>query len=114
MRLEEFAEAFAECAGSVAVDDADARLIGERGFIEVFVDALCRFFHTHADHVDLARGCTFAGLRCHGDTTAPWRLLGRGLPLPRCRSAGLLDAGDLVDGNLHAQWTSFDFGGGAI
>ena len=62
VRLKEFAEALAQRAGSVPMNDSDARLIRERGFVEVFVHALGCFFNAHANYVDFAGSRTFAGL----------------------------------------------------
>ena len=52
-RLEEFADAAAEDAGAVAVDDADAGKAGEEGAVEILLQLFGGFVDGAADEVDL-------------------------------------------------------------
>src|ERR1700758_5060981 len=53
MRLEEVADATAEDAGAVAVNDAHARESGQEGAIEIFLEFFGGFVDSAADEVDL-------------------------------------------------------------
>jgi hypothetical protein len=53
VRLEEFADAAAEDACAVAVDDADSLEAGEEGAVKILLQLLRSFVHSAADEVDL-------------------------------------------------------------
>ena len=73
---EEFGEAAAKGAGAMAVDDTDARLARDGGFVEELVDAASGFLDGAADHVDFSRGAgRFAArARMDGDSAGALRL----------------------------------------
>src|SRR5215475_5317085 len=107
MRREELGEPFAEGAGSVAVDYADAWAICQGSFVEELVDAIGGFFDRGADDVDFVSGGVVGRFRCDRDIEARRRY--------GCRSRRrTFDAGNLIDGDFHAQRASFDFGGVAV
>src|SRR5579864_36303 len=69
MRGKKFGKAAAKRARAVAVNDADARQILERGGIEEFIDAARGFFDRAADDVDFERGWLVGARGVHGDVT---------------------------------------------
>ena len=52
MRRQEICEAATERTGSMAVNNTNAREIGERSVIQEFFHTARSFFHGTADHVD--------------------------------------------------------------
>ena len=106
---QELREAAAESARAMTVDDAHARLAGERGLVEEFVDALRSLLDRAADHVDLLRRSLVARLRVNSDSgrAARCRLRFRWF-----RVAG--DCGDVRKRHFHAQRSGFDFSRTAI
>src|SRR5579864_8770263 len=69
MRGEKFREAAAKCARAVAVNDADAREIFERGGVEEFINAARGFLDGAADDVDFERGRLVGARGMHCDVT---------------------------------------------
>src|SRR5215475_9497171 len=107
MRREELGEPFAEGAGSVAVDYADAGAICQGSFVEELVDAIGGFFDGGTDDVDFVAAGIVGRFRCDRDIEACRRY--------GCRTwRRAFDSGDLIDGNFHTQWAGFDFGGVAV
>src|ERR1700733_10951042 len=107
MRREELGKALAEGTGSVAVDYADTRAICQGRFVEELIDAAGGFFNGRTDDVNFVASGIFGRLRSNGYVQARWRRGGGS----RRRT---FDAGDLIDGDFHAEGAGFDFGGVAV
>src|SRR5438105_1880852 len=104
MRFEELAEASTQSAGAVAMDDADARSLGQSGFVEKFIDALGSLFHCGTDDIDFIGASGLVPGGAHGDSAARDGGLRRRLLKPN----------DFIRGDFHAQRAGFNFGGSAI
>src|SRR5882724_73814 len=108
VRGQKLGETFAQRAGAVAVDYAHLLAICQGCLVEKLVDAVGGFFDGRTDYVDFVCDGACAGTRRDGDILSlRWRC---GL----CVGRRTLDTRDLIDGNLHAQWTRFDLRGGAL
>ncbi len=108
--LEEFADAAAEDAGTVSVDDADAGEAGQEGAVEIFFEIFGGFVDGAADEVDFHAHVVGVGAG-NGDL---YTLLlaggGEGIgPFCGLGAAGAKDLGDVVALDAHFDGAESDF-----
>src|SRR5882724_2274436 len=109
MRLQEFGEAAAQGAGTVAMDDAYRRPMRERRVVQKFVDKFDGLLDSEADYIDLFGADRFGPSRIHCNA---WT--GRAGEILCSARRWLVDGDDFVAGYFHAQGAGFDFGGGTV